>query len=351
MDLFDFADDLHFGEIHLKNDPDTGLRAIVGLHSLALGPAIGGCRFYDYPDSDAALKDVLRLSRGMSYKAAISRLPHGGGKSVIIKPKGLDDDRRRELFASFGQFVDSLGGDYLTAEDVGTTVDDMNVVRRQTENVLGYDPGAGGSGDPSPFTALGVRRGIEAAAKFQWDRDDMEGVHVAIQGVGSVGYYLAKELHKLGAELTVTDIDEQAVQACVDEFGAQSVDTDAIYDVDCDIFAPCALGAVVNDETISRFQCEIIAGSANNQLAEPRHGVALRKQNILYAPDYAINAGGLINVAQEYRGYDEQSARRKTAAIYDTMLEIFERADAEGVSTHRVTNRIAEERIYGEPLA
>lgn len=352
MDLFDVANELHFGEVHVKHDPDTGLRAVVAIHDLKLGPAIGGCRLYDYPDSDAALRDALRLARGMSYKAAISNLPHGGGKAVIMVPPGTDVDTldRQALFEAFGAFVDSLDGRYVTCEDVGTTVDDMNVVRGETDRVLGYDPDAGSSGDPSPFTAFGVRRGIEAAAQFQWDRDDLDGLHVAIQGVGSVGYYLAQELHDRNATLTVADVDDDAVTRCVDEFDAHRVEPDAIYDVDCDIFAPCALGAVINDQTLPRLQCDVVAGSANNQLAEKQHGVDLRERGILYAPDYAINAGGLINVAQEFRGYDERTARKKTAAIYETVFQILERADRENLPTNLVANRIVEERLYGDAL-
>lgn len=350
MDLFDAADDLHFGDLHITNDPDTGLKAIVAIHNLELGPAIGGCRLYSYPDSNAAIRDVMRLARGMTYKSAISNMPHGGGKSVIIEPEDYDEQQRREMFARFGQFVDSLGGDYITAEDVGTRVEDMNIVSEHTDHVLGFDPDAGSSGDPSPFTAFGTRRGIEAAAKFRWDRDDLEGLHVAIQGVGSVGYHLAEELHELGCELTVADIDEQAVAACVDKFGARRVDPDDILGVDCDILAPCAMGAIINDDTIPRLNCDVIAGSANNQLAEARHGMVLRERQIDYAPDYAINAGGLINVAQEYRGYDEKIARKKTADIFDTVLEILQRADRENLPTNLVANRIVEERIYGEAL-
>ena len=351
MDLFDAADDLHFGDLHITNDPETGLQAIVGLHSLELGPAIGGCRLYRYSDSDAALRDVMRLARGMTYKAAISNLPHGGGKAVIVEPEDYDEEDRRQMFAKFGQFVDSLGGDYITCEDVGTRVDDMNVVHNHTDHVLGYDPDAGSSGDPSPFTAYGVRRGIEAAAKFRWDRDDLEGLHVAIQGVGSVGYYLAGELHELGCELTVADVDDDAVDTCVAEFGARRAEPGDILAVDCDILAPCALGAVINDNSLPQLNCEVIAGAANNQLAEARHGVELRERNIDYAPDYAINAGGLINVAQEYRGYDEQTARKKTSAIYDTVLQILQRASRESVPTNLVANRIVEERVYGQALA
>jgi len=350
VDFFDAANDLYYGDVHLKHDPETGLSAIVAIHSLELGPAIGGCRLYDYSDSNAAIRDALRLGRGMSYKAAISNLPHGGGKSVIIKPPNLDESTRRAMFARFGQFVDSLGGQYITSEDVGTRVEDMNVIHEQTDHVLGFDPDAGSSGDPSPFTAFGVRRGIEAAVQFEWGRDTLDGLHVAIQGVGSVGYYLAEELHELGCELTVTDIDDDAVDRCVEEFGATRVEPDEIYSVDCDIFAPCAMGGAINDDTVDQLECDIVAGSANNQLAEARHGVALRERGILYGPDYAVNAGGLINVAQEYRGYDAQTARKKASHIYDTVLEILERADRENLSTNLVANRIVEERLYGKPL-
>ena len=350
VDLFEVAEDLHYGEIHLKHDPSTGLRAIVAIHDLTLGPAIGGCRLHGYRDSNAAIRDALRLARGMTYKAAISKLPHGGGKAVIMEPDALSEDDRTALFESFGNFVDSLDGNYVTCEDVGTRVEDMNAVRGQTDQVLGFDPEEGSLGDPSPYTAFGVRRGIEAAAKFHWDRDDLEGLHIAIQGVGSVGYYLAGELHELGATLTITDIDQTAVQRCADEFGATTVGPNEIYGVDCDIFAPCALGASVNDDTLPLFKCDVIAGAANNQLAANHHGVALRERNIVYVPDYAINAGGLINVAQEYRGYDAQTARNKTAAIYDTILEILERAERESLPTNLVADRIVEEKLYGKPL-
>ncbi len=351
MDLFEFADDLQFGNIHIKNDPKTGLQAIVAIHNLKLGPAIGGCRFIEYPDSNAAIRDALRLARGMTYKAAISDLPHGGGKAVIIRPPQFAEEDRDSLFESYGQFVDSLAGRYITCEDSGTSVNDMNTVRQNTEHVLGFNPDDGSSGDPSPYTAFGVRRGIEAAAKFRWQRDDLQGLHVAIQGLGSVGYFLAKELHELGVRLTVTDIDPSAVNRCVQEFDAHFVEPDAISDVTCDIFAPCALGGAINDDTLPRLRCEVVAGAANNQLYEARHGALLKERGILYAPDYAINAGGLINVAQEFRGYDADAARRTTSAIFETMLQIFKRADQEGVPTHLVADRIVEERIFGQALS
>lgn len=345
MDVFETAAELTYGQLHLCHDEQTGLRAIVAIHNLNRGPAIGGCRFIEYPSSDSAILDAMRLARGMTYKAAISNLPHGGGKAVIVRPRQLDADQRAALFARYAEFVESLGGSYITCEDSGTSVDDMNVVKKHTDHVLGFDPEHGSSGDPSPFTAFGVRRGIEAAVKHRYGRDDLEGLRVAIQGVGSVGFHLARELRSLGAQLVVTDVAAAAVERCVEELGATSVAPDEIYDVECDIFSPCALGAVLNDDTIPRLQCDIIAGPSNNQLAEPRHGAMVKERGMLYAPDYAINAGGLINVAEEYVGYDADRAREKCVAIYDTMLEIFERARAENLTTDVVADRIAEERF------
>ncbi len=350
MDLLDVAKKMHFGDIHLHTDVETGLFAIAAVHDLTLGPAIGGCRFVEYPDTNAAIYDAMRLARGMTYKAAISKLPHGGGKSVIIRPADFDESKRDKFFEAFGAFIDSLGGQYITAKDSGTTVADMDSIHQKTDYVLGSTPEEGGTGDPSPLTAFGVRRGIEAAAKFKWDRDDLEGLKVAIQGVGSVGYGLARELHELGCTLVVADINEEAVQRCVDEFGALIAPPDTIHRIECDIYAPAALGGAINDETLPELQCDIVAGPANNQLSEDRHGVALRERQIVYVPDYALNAGGLINVAQEHRGYDAQTVRRKTEAIFDTILEILERADADGLPTNLVADRIVEEKIYGHAL-
>ncbi len=346
MDLFNYSDELKFGDLHLKTDLDSGLHAIVAVHNLKFGPSIGGCRFIEYPDTAAAIRDAMRLGRGMTYKAAISGLSHGGGKAVIVRPKNLTDKQRVKIFSAFGKFVESLGGDYITCEDSGTSVPDMNVVKQHTNHVLGYDPSSGSSGDPSPLTALGVRRGIEAAAKFRWQRNDLDGLHVAIQGVGHVGYYLAKELHDLGATLTIADMNNENVERCVKDFGAKVVAPAAIYGVKCDVFAPCALGSVLNDSTIPRLACEVVAGASNNQLAEARHGVLLKDRNILYAPDYALNAGGLINVAQEYAGYDETKVREKVGLIYNTMMRIFERGMSENLPMDVVADRIVEERLY-----
>ncbi|TVR01510.1 MAG: amino acid dehydrogenase [Deltaproteobacteria bacterium] len=346
MDLFQTLQQLRFGEVHVAHDERTGLRAIVALHSTRLGPAIGGCRAIHYPDSGAALHDAVRLARGMSYKAAICNLPHGGGKAVIMLPQD-DDFDRQALFHHFGKFVDSLGGRYITAEDSGTSPADMDVIGATTPHVLGTSVGGG---DPSPFTAFGVRRGIEAVAAFQFERSDLDGLHVAIQGLGSVGFNLARELHDLGCSLTVTDIRPENVQRAVESLGATAVDPDDIFAVECDIFAPCALGAVINDTTLPMLRTRAIAGAANNVLAEDRHGIELFRKGILYAPDYAINAGGLIKVACEFidTDADANDIRSRVAAVHDIMTGIFERARREDVPTHIVADRIAEERIYAD---
>jgi len=346
MDIFDYAEELQYGLLRIKVDPELDLRAIVAVHDLQLGPAIGGCRFTSYATSEDAIRDAMRLGRGMTYKAAITGLPHGGAKTVIMRPdRELTPEHRRHMFEAFGTFVESFDGDYVTAEDVGTTVADMNAVHEHTEHVLGWESDSGGAGDPSPYTAIGVRRGIEAAAYHEYGRGDLEGLTVAIQGVGSVGYHLAEELDERGVELVVADVDEEAVARCVESFGADAVDPEAIFDADCDVFAPCALGAVLNDETIPRLDCDIVAGSANNQLEFSHHDEMLRERGILYAPDYAINAGGLIYVAKFYPGNDIEEASEKIDGLYGQMLEIFDRAKANDVPTSEVTDRIVEERL------
>ncbi len=338
-DLFDFQHLTSFNDLHLKYDPATGMKAIIAIHSTKLGPALGGCRFVSYPQTGAAIIDALRLARGMSYKAAISNLPFGGGKGVIIKPAGPFD--RKALFEAFGQFVADLGGRYITAKDSGTTLDDMDII----STITPYVSSTSEMVDPSPFTAHGVRRGIEAAVKFRLGRDDLDGLHIAIQGVGYVGHYLAKELHELGATLTVCDVDAAAVQRCVDEFGATAVDATAIYNVDCDVFAPCALGAIINDTTIPQIKASIIAGAANNQLEEPYHGKELQKKGILFAPDYVINSGGLIHATTKYQHGSDDLADQKIHAIYDSVLEIFQRATQQNLPPNVVADHIAEERL------
>ncbi len=343
MDLFARLDAYDYGEVHFKRDKATGLMAIVAIHDTRLGPALGGCRFIHYDTEQDALVDALRLARGMTYKAALAGLPHGGGKSVLLRPPQHFD--RVALFRAFGKFVDDLRGHYITAEDSGTGLEDMDVLRSVTRWVTGVDPSHGGSGDPSPFTALGVRRGIEACVGKRLARSSLAGVHVAVQGVGHVGYHLCKELHDEGATLTVADVDPLKAERAQREFGAQVVALDAIFDVDCDVFAPCALGSPLNDDTIPRLKARIVAGAANNQLALPRHGDDLHARGILYAPDYAINAGGLINVAQEVVGYDEAKSRAKTLKIYDTILEILDRSEKLNAPTYKVADMLVEERL------
>ena len=345
FDLFDYAEELRYGDLHVRANPETGLRAVIAVHSLQRGPAIGGCRFIEYETSEDALRDAMRLARGMTYKSAITGLPHGGAKAVLMRPPELTGGQRREIFEEFGEFVDSLEGDYITAEDSGTSVEDMNLVHEQTDHVLGVGEESGGGGDPSPFTATGVRRGIEAAVDHRWGRGHLEGLRVAIQGVGNVGYHLADQLDERGAELYVTDVDRAAAEKCVEEFGATYLEPGEIFEADADVFAPCALGAVLNDETISRLNADIVAGAANNQLAEGRHGQVLLDEEILYAPDYVINAAGLIHVAENYAGYDADRARERIDGIYDTLAEIFERAEQVGAPTAHVADKIAEERL------
>ena len=343
MNFFDHLQSYEYGEVHLRFDEATGLKAIVAIHDTRLGPSLGGCRFVPYESDGAALIDALRLARGMTYKAALAGLAHGGGKSVIIRPKTLFD--RAALFGTFGKFVDDLGGRYITAEDSGTTTADMDVVRTRTRHVTGVGVENGGSGDPSPFTALGVRRGIEACIKEKLGRQSLEGVRVAIQGVGHVGYFLCKELRALGALLWCADTDSTKCERVQKEFGAQIVDLHAIYDVPCDVFAPCALGAILHHDTIGRIKAKIIAGAANNQLATPENGDELHARGILYAPDYAINAGGLINVAQEVTGYNAVISRERTLKIYDTIAQILDRSRYDNIPTHRVADSMAKERL------
>ncbi|HEY5924028.1 MAG TPA: Glu/Leu/Phe/Val dehydrogenase dimerization domain-containing protein [Kofleriaceae bacterium] len=342
-DVFGKLSKYDFGEVHFKLDKSTHLQAIVAIHDSRLGPALGGCRFIEYDTDEAAVIDALRLARGMTYKAALAGLAHGGGKSVIIRPKRHFD--RVALFRAFGCFIEDLRGHYITAEDSGTGLEDMEIVRTQTKWVTGIDPSHGGSGDPSPFTALGVRRGIEACVKFKLGKDSLKDVHVAVQGVGHVGYHLCKELHGAGAKLTVADVDKLKSERAQREFGASVTTIDTVAAVDCDVFAPCALGAGLNDDTIPHLRAKVVAGAANNQLAEPRHGDDLHARGILYAPDYAINAGGLVNVAQEVKGYDAKAARDKTLEIYSTIWDICERSKKLQAPTYKVADIMVEEKL------
>jgi leucine dehydrogenase len=337
--------DLHNHEqVVFCRDSASGLRAIIAIHDTTLGPALGGTRMWPYVSEEEALIDVLRLSEGMTYKAAVTGLNLGGGKAVIIgEPRR---DKTEALLRAHGRFVDSLGGRYITAEDVGITVTDMEYVYMETPFVTGVASAPGGSGDPSPVTAFGVYHGIRAAATLTWGSPELTGRSVAIQGAGAVGTHLARNLAEEGSRLYVADIDPLRVQRVVDETGASPVDPDAIFGLDVDVFAPCALGAILNDDTIPRLRCRVVAGGANNQLAEHRHGDELMRRGILYAPDFVINAGGLINVYSELQGYDPVAARNKARGIYDTLLAIFERAAADGIPTYLAAERLAEARIH-----
>lgn len=326
------------------SDKTTGLKAIIAIHNTVLGPALGGCRMWTFANEAEALEDVLRLSRGMTYKAAAAGLNLGGGKAVIIGDSRTQ--KSEELFRALGRFVHGLGGRYITAEDVGTSVTDMEWVRQETPYVTGVARALGGSGDPSPMTSWGVYHGIKACAKWVHGTDDLSGFKVAIQGLGHTGHYLAKYLHDEGVKLYVTDIDEERVRRVVDEFHAEAVAPDAIYDVKADIFAPCALGKVVTDDTLARFKFKIIAGAANNQLEiEEKHGRLVKEKGILYAPDFVINAGGLINVANELEGYNQDRAKVQVEQIDRILTEVFEIAKKENIPTSVAANQLAERRI------
>ncbi len=338
--LFDFIAENNHEQVSFACDPESGYRGIIAIHNTTLGRALGGTRFWNYSSDAEALTDVLRLSRGMTYKAAVAGLNLGGGKSVII---GDNATRNREaIFRAHGRHVEFMKGRYITAEDVGTSTDDMEWVRKETKYVVGL---IGGSGDPSPVTAMGVYRGMKACAQFRYGNDSLEGKVVAVQGCGHVGYHLCKLLHEEGAELVVADLDRQKVYRVVEEFGAKAVSEREIYGVEADIFAPCALGAVINDETLGQLRAEIIAGAANNQLAEERHGDALEERGVTYAPDYVINSGGLINVNADVEGWEPAKSLKEASEIYDTILRVLEVARAEGVPTYQAAKRIAERRI------
>ena len=314
---------------------------LISIHSTRLGPAIGGTRLWQYRNEQEAITDVLRLARGMTYKNALAGIPFGGGKSIILKPDGPID--REAIFRAHGRFVETFGGRYITAEDVGSSPDDMEYVRKETQHVAGL---MSGSGNPSPVTARGVFRAMQAAAKYVWGSDALAGRRVAIQGCGSVGYYLASYLHEAGASLIVTDVDTAKVERVVNEFGATAVTAESIYGADANVFAPCALGGVINDQTVAVLKAEIVAGAANNQLLEPRHGDELAARNILYAPDYAANSGGVINGCRDLLGWDSAQAAAKVDEIYDTLYNIFLMSEAEGIPTYKAADRLAEERLH-----
>jgi leucine dehydrogenase len=330
-------------EVIYCHDRDIGLKAIIAIHNTALGPALGGTRMWNYKTEEEALVDVLRLSKGMTYKAAAAGLNLGGGKAVIIgDPK---TQKTEALFRAFGQYINALNGKYITAEDVNTCVTDMEYVFMETPWVTGIPKGLGGSGDPSPYTAHGVLMGIRAAAKEKLGLDSIKGLTVAVQGLGNVGSNLVRYLIEEGAKIKVADIDPTRVKAHLEEYKVTPVACDEIVTTECDILAPCALGAVINDLTIGQLKCKIIAGGANNQLAEPRHGDALKELGILYAPDYVINAGGLMNVFVELEGYSSDRAYEKTRRVYENLMRVFHLAKEQGIPTHLAADRIAESRI------
>ncbi len=340
MELFEQMAEFGHEQLVLCHDQATGYRGIICVHDTTLGPALGGTRFWNYASDEEAIVDALRLARGMTYKNAVAGLNLGGGKAVI-----MGDNRtvnREMLFRSHGRFVDSLGGRYVTAEDVGTSTEDMDFVHMETDYVAGL---ANRSGDPSPVTARGVFRAIQACAKHRWGAESLAGKTVAVQGVGNVGYYLCQELHAEGARTIVTDIDPARVQRCVDDFGSRPVALEEIYGVDADIFSPCALGAIINDETIPQLKVEIVCGAANNQLLEERHGDALDQRGILYAPDFVANAGGVINVYSELAGWTRERALRKADEIFHTTLGVFEIARDQGLPAYEAAERLAERRL------
>lgn len=322
------------------NEPRIGYKGIIAIHNTTLGPALGGTRFWNYATDLEAIEDALRLARGMTYKSALAGLNLGGGKSVIIGDSKTRD--REMIFRAHGRAVESLAGRYITAEDVGTSPADMDFVHMETDHVVGL---MGKSGDPSPVTAFGVYQGIKAAAMYKYGDDSLEGKHVTVQGVGHVGYFLCQDLAEEGAHLTVTDLDQEKVDVVVKEFGAKVVAPDEIYGVDADIFAPCALGAIVNDDTLKVLDVDIIVGGANNQLLEPRHAKGLEAKGILYGPDYLVNAGGLINVYAEIQGWPSERSLRKAGEIYHTLIRILELAEAEGITTAEAADKVAEQRI------
>jgi leucine dehydrogenase len=340
MEIFEKAPNSEHEKVFFGRESEGGYRGIIAIHSTVCGPAVGGTRVWNYATDEEALTDVLRLSRGMTYKNALAALPLGGGKAVIIGDnKTLDRDA---IFSAHGRFVEALNGQFVTAEDVGTSPADMEIIQRETTHVAGL---LSRTGDPSPFTARGVFRAIQAAAKYLWKSEDLSGVTVALQGCGHVGYHLAKNLHSAGAKLIVSDIDASKTQRLVEEFNAEVVDTEEIPGVRADIFSPCALGGVINDQTIPQLRAQIVAGAANNQLLEDRHGEMLRERGILYVPDYAANSGGVFSGCIELLQWPTERAWEKVNEIYDTVLNVLELASAEGISTNKAADRIAEHRL------
>ena len=339
--MFELLDQYQVKELHVRDDAGSGLKAFIAIHNTQFGPALGGCRFIEYDNETQAIQDVISLARGMSYKAALAGVPQGGGKAVIMKPRGEFDPHK--LFTEFGRFVESLGGQYITAIDSGTTANEMDIIQGATSFVTSTSE----AGNPSAYTAKGVFEGIKAAVKFKLGKDDLTGIKVAVQGLGSVGYSLCEKLHNAGAELIVTDINQVALDKAAAELNATVVGLDEIYSQDVDVFSPCALGASIDDNTIPQLKAVIIAGCANNQLAEARHDQILLEKGILYAPDYVINAGGIINVALEIypEPYCADSATKLVENIYHTLMNVFETAAAQNMPTGLIADQMARDII------
>jgi leucine dehydrogenase len=343
MSIFEQLSSYGHEQIVFCRNDDVGLRAIIAIHDTTLGPSLGGCRLYDYASEADAVRDVLRLSRGMTYKAAVAGLDLGGGKSVIIGDPSMKSEA---MFRAFGRHVQSLGGRYITAEDMNTSVEDMDNISRETKYVTGAGAAHGGSGDPSPVTAWGCYHGIRACLEVIYGSPEVAGRTVAIQGVGNVGYYLAKYLHEGGASLLYSDISQRRLSRVIEEFGGSVLEGDDFFRANCDVLAPCAIGGIVNTRTIPMIKAPIIAGGANNQLDdETRDGEALSERGITYAPDYVVNAGGLINVYSELKGYGRDKAMADSASIFNTLKRIINKAKSENTTTARAANKVAEERI------
>lgn len=341
-DFLEYALKHQFGDLHCRVDPESGMRAIVAIHNTKLGPALGGCRFIEYDNSVSAMLDAMRLARGMSFKSAVAGLPLGGGKAVIIKPKTAFN--REAFFHAFGALVHDLQGQYITALDSGTELSDMEIIAQHTPYVASL---AKDDGDPARATSLGILRGIQSAVAFKKNQDHLEGMVIAIQGLGHVGYLLAQHLHQLGAKLIVADTNAQRVQQVVTEFGAQAVSTSDIHKVPCDVFSPCALGAILNEVTIPELQTTIIAGAANNQLAHHFHGQTLHDKGILYAPDYVINAGGVIFACGKYFHINPTETEHTLNRIGTSLTQIFGRSQLENKPTSQIADMIAEEILQG----
>ena len=340
MKIFDLMEKYGHEQVIFCYDSTSGLKAIIGIHDTTLGPALGGTRIWDYDTEEEALIDVLRLSRGMTYKNAVAGLNLGGGKTVIMgNPEKIKSE---ELFRAFGRYIEGLGGRYITGEDMNATTKDMGLINQETDHVVGLE---GKSGNPSPVTAFGVFKGIQAAAEEAFGTTDLTGKTVAVQGVGAVGYHVCKHLHEAGAKLIVTDIKKANIDRAVQDFGAVGVAPEEIYGVECDIFSPCAMGAVINDFTIKQLKCKVIAGSANNQLAEDKHGDMLEEKGIVYAPDFVINGAGVMNVYEEMKGYNVERAMSRAATVYDNVRKVFEIAKLDGIPAYNAADMMAEERI------